>query len=384
MVQSRHPSCLVVAHNYHPATGAAATRLELLATALRDEGVDVTVLTSSTSGELAGPVGERIVGTSRSWMPASRLFRTAVLGLRAAVEARRHDVVVSDPPPHVAVAAMAGARAARRAGVFYYCDSWASVANSRRSAAWSAAGRLFSGLEGLAERLATATVAATPSLATQARPHTAHVELVRNGTDLRVYTPEGPGFDGPSLPEGYLLYAGTMGLVHGADVFVEAARRMWADGEDVGLVFIGGGTESAAIREAAATSDGRIVVLDPDTPETVAALYRGCRGALSSMRPVPGYEDAWPVKTLAAMSCSQVPVYVSDGDLAEDLRREGLGFVESYSVEGARRAMTAALALDDGQRAEMGRRCHEYASEHFDQRAAARTVADLVTGLARR
>lgn len=377
MTGSKTPSCLVVAHNYHPAVGAAATRLQLLVEALIAHGFEVTVLTSSTTEDFDGPAGERIVGTSRQWMPTSRIVRTSFLALRAAVEAGRHDAAVSDPPPYVALATVLGARLRGRRGIFYYCDSWASVATSRGSAIWRAAGRLFAALEGVAARAASLTVAATPALTEAAGRHTSSVELVRNGADLSVYTAEGPHWEA-DLPEDYLLYAGTMGLVHGADVFVEAARRMWADGQQANLVFVGGGAEAETIREAAARSQGRIVFMDPVTPADVARLYRGCAGALSSMRPVAGYEDAWPIKTLAAMACGAVPVYVSPGQLAQELADQDLGFVRGYGVDEAREAMAAALSMSDEERAAMSARCREYALAHFDQRAAARTVASRI------
>lgn len=377
MSRTKSKSCLIVAHNYHPLVGAAATRLQLLAASLQEQGFRVTVLTSAADAELVGPHGERVIGTSRSWMPGSRLFRTIVLAARALLAGRCHDVVVSDPPPHVAVASMMGARLAGRPGIFYYCDSWASVASSRQSLPWRTAGRLFLALEHAASRLAELTVAATPSLAQQANRTSGRVEVVRNGTDLSVYTPQGERWQGELPQQPYFLYAGTMGLVHGADVFLAAARKLWDEGHEFSMVFVGSGAQAEPIREAAAASHGRILFLDPVTPAQVASLYRtNCVGALSSMRPVPGYEDAWPVKTLAAMACGALPVYVSGGSLAETLRQQGLGFVQPFDQDGARDVMLAALQLDAPARDEMSRRCADYASEHFDQRRAAQTVAE--------
>lgn len=371
-------SCLVVAHNYHPAVGAAATRLQLVSSALRERGHAVTVLTSSTNQTLTGPSGERIVGTSRDWMPGSRLFRTAVLAARALVTARHHDVVVSDPPPYVALAAMLGARRPGAVRLFYFCDSWAAVASSRGSRPWALAGRLFALLESAVVRAADVTIAATPAIAQRAGHHSDSVQLVRNGTDLSVYTPDGPHWQWPSTPRRFFVYAGTMGLVHGAEVFVEAARQLWGEGQDFGMVFVGSGAEAAPIEEAAAASEGRLLFREPIAPHEVAELYRSCAGALSSMRPVPGYEDAWPVKTLAAMACGAIPVYVSGGDLADELAARDLGFVEPYWVEGAKRAMLRALQLDEPERAEMSRRCHEHALANFDQHRAAAAVAEAI------
>ncbi|MEL4503313.1 glycosyltransferase [Luteococcus sp. H138] len=375
---TRRQSCLVVAHNYHPAVGAAAIRLQLLTSRLVDDQMAVTVLTSSTDQELTGPSGETVIGTSRGWMPSSRVFRTLVLAARGAAAARRHDVVISDPPPYVALAAMLGARAAGATGVFYYCDSWASVAASRPSRAWHAAGKVFGLLEAAAALTARVTAASTPALAQRARSWSSRVELVRNGTDLSTYHPQGPAWEGQELPKDYFLYAGTMGLVHGAEVFVNAAEQLWAEGKDVGLVFVGSGAESEVIREAAQRSQGRILFLDPLPPEQIARLYRGCAGALSSMRPVPGYEDARPVKTLAAMACGAIPVYVSGGELAGELADAGLGFVAPYSVAGARQTMEAVLRLSDAERERLSAECRRHAEEHFDQRLAASQVARAI------
>lgn len=381
---TRRQSCLVVAHNYHPAVGAAAIRLELLTAQLIEDGMEVTVLTSSTDERLTGPSGENVIGTSRGWMPTSRMLRTLVLAVRGAVEARRHDVVVSDPPPYVALASMLGAKVGGATGVFYYCDSWASVAASRGSRVWQTAAQLFERLEAGAARLAGVTAASTPALAERARGWSNRVELVRNGTDLQTYTPTGPAWEGQPLPGKYFLYAGTMGLVHGAEVFAQAVEQLWTDGEDVGLVFVGSGTDSDVIREAADRSQGRILFLAPLPPEQIARLYRGCVGALSSMRPVPGYEDARPVKTLAAMACGAIPVYVSGGELAGELTDTGLGFVAPYSVEGARQTMESVLRLGDAERRDLSERCRRYAEEHFDQRRAASLVSQAIAAAPRR
>ena len=66
-----------------------------------------------------------------------------------------------------------------------------------------------------------------------------------------------------------------MGVVHGAPVFLDAAERLWAEGAEFGLAFLGYGVDRAAIEARAARSGGRCAVIDPQPPAVAASAFRG-------------------------------------------------------------------------------------------------------------
>jgi glycosyltransferase involved in cell wall biosynthesis len=308
------------------------------------------------------------------------------LSAAAQIIRRRYDAVIIDPPPIVAAPLITLATIRGSVSMFYYSDSWAGVAQTSEKRALRAASSLFGALEKWSAKRSDLTIAVTPSLEKRARAWAGErVTLVENGTDLDAFSLTGPPWNSPpSFPDRFFVYAGTTGFVHGAEIFIEAADRLWRMGEDFGLVYVGYGAELGRVKDRAARCRGPVLFLDRQPKTVVASLFRSSRGALSSMRPIPAYEDARPTKTMAGMSCGAPAIYSAEGAMADEIRRNGLGFVSPWEVSGTAESMQRALNLSPSELHEMRVRCSRYAQQHFDQADKSQSIARLLESLMER
>lgn len=386
---------LLVAHQYWPTPGAATQVLQAMVRALRAAEADVTVLTCSPPAGIdevaVGPSGEHIryeAGPETTGVNLRRIRGLAEFawGVLRASRGLDYDVVVSDPPPTAALAASRAARRRRVPFVYYLADPWVAVASGNSSVSGGVVRRVIQGLEGSGLRAADLVVAVTDNFARIAREAGArNIEIVHNGIPVDVYRPDGDTWRPDDSGRPFFLYAGNAGVIHGAEVFAKAAAALWDDGADFDLVYMGYGMDLARVEGLAQVRPERVHLLPPQPPDVVAAALRGAVGALSSLRPIPEYADARTIKTLSGLAAGCPVVYVGDGDLAETIRAEGLGYVSEWSVDGARQSMQEALACHADcpeAEAKLRRQCADYARENFDERLGAERVAASVLALA--
>lgn len=379
---------LLVAHQYWPTPGSATQVLSALVRALRDEGASVDVFTAAApvGGErvLEGPLGERVHLVTDAERTGKSLKRVLDL-IRFALAVRRYgrtiavDIVISDPPPTAAWAAWRVAKRNRARFVYYLSDSWGAVTADSTDLLSRLAKRPIKLLEdGLLQRSGLA-VAVTEKMRSIARSAKAsNVILVQNGVDTGLFTPEGDAWHPtPARGRPFFLYAGNAGVVHGAQVFAAGAELLWNDGHEFDLVFMGYGV-GTSIDEYRSRWPDRVHILPRQNPQVVASAYRGALGALSSLRPLPSYRDARPIKSLAGLACGCPAVYSGDGTFADLLSANRLGYVNVWSSEGARNSLKAALdqsRLDPPAAIELRSHVRQFAETHFDERFGAQEVA---------
>lgn len=287
------------------------------------------------------------------------------------------DVVVSDPPPTAGVAALRVARRAKVPMVYDMADSWVGVSSEKGGLAGTLRS-VIRLLESTVIKGARAVVAATRGMGRIAEDLGGErTTVVENGADLGVYAPEGETWT-PGTGRPFFLYAGNAGAVHGAGVFTEAANVLWQEGLEFDVVFMGYGADFESQLETATHPD-RVHLVGPQPATTVAAAYRAAVGALSSLRPNPKYADARPIKTLTGLSAGCPAVYAGEGDFAQVLEDAGLGWITGWDAAAVAESMRAALAsASTGQHARLRAHCAAYAAEHFDDRASAKRVGDII------
>jgi hypothetical protein len=287
------------------------------------------------------------------------------------------DIVISDPPPTAASAAMHVARKHRAAYIYYMSDCWSDSIADIDSAIAKMATPFVRHLEGRVWSGSHLVVTVSDRLLTSAQNGGAQRALVmHNGVDLARFPVDGPTWKPESdLP--FFVYAGNYGELQGATVFVEAATRLWHDPnvEDFALIFIGYGADEAELKQRERAYPGRVILLGQQPPEMVAAAVRGSIGGLSSLRPILANEDARPLKTMtyAAVGCPNI--YVGDGDFAAELSQENLGLVSTYSVEGVESILRKALSWNAETIATLRTHARNYARERWDQDANMKQVA---------
>jgi len=354
---ARRPSVVITTRLFSPEPAAASFRLAALATALHEDGFEVTVLTSTAPPNVAGsapasiharvpadvtvkrwPVLRDADGYVRGYLPY--LSFDLPLALRL-LRGPRPDVIITEPPPTTGLVVRLLSQIRRVPYVYYAADVWsqavleggsppvvASVLRRVESLAVRGAARVLTVNDGTAARLRGLGVAAD------------RVTVVGNGTDTTVFTREGVVAD---HAEPYLVYAGTASEVHGATIFLDAMRRVLDVEPAARLVIIGQGTDRPAMEEQARElPEGAVSFFPRLDPTTTATWLRGARAALASVRPGP-YGFAVATKLYAALACGTPVIQVGPGPAAEMVRENHLGTAVDYEVDAVAAAMLAAL-----------------------------------------
>jgi glycosyltransferase involved in cell wall biosynthesis len=365
-------------------------RLQGVTAAARDRGWQTIVLTAAgpeLGAATVGPSGESIIplrGDTSTGVSGRRAWHLVLFGFRAWKHARRlgsANVVLADPPPTSGLAALLIARRLRARSVYYLADSWGDMVSQHRSGMGGMLARAVVAAENLCIRRSTAVVAVTNRLGAAARQAGGRaVVLAENGTDVETFSPVGDAWTDPwagTMP--YFLYAGNYGVVHGAPVFAIAAENLWQQGHVFGLVFMGYGSDGAALADVRDRWPELLHLVEPASPETAAAAFRGARGGLCSVSTLQVTQDARPAKALASLAAGCPLVFAGAGDFADEVRANNLGLVAPWDPDAVADLLVAAL--DQDRSMTRSRSLADYARVHFDRRSAGTRVVDLLEKL---
>lgn len=124
------------------------------------------------------------------------------------------------------------------------------------------------------------------------------------------------------------VYAGNMGVAQGMDILLDLAEKMRSR-SDVGLLFVGRGSDSARLKAAAqARQLENVVFFDEIDPDEIPDLYAQCAAGIVALDPRHRSHNI-PGKFLTYMQ-SGLPVLANinaGNDLAQMIRDEGVGKV---------------------------------------------------------
>jgi glycosyltransferase involved in cell wall biosynthesis len=177
-----------------------------------------------------------------------------------------------------------------------------------------------------------------------------------------------------------LLYSGNMGRGHRFDDFLEAARRLGADGPI--WAFLGGGPRRHEIeRYRADQPDARIEVLEYVAAEDLPASLASADVHLVSMR--SGWSGIiMPSKLQAAFAIGRPVLFVGprEDDMAKWIADSGAGWaVAENDVDALLDVVTQAC--DPAERARRGRAAIAYAQANFEGGRNCERLADLLLGI---
>jgi glycosyltransferase involved in cell wall biosynthesis len=386
-------------HYFPPEVGAPQTRIDALARELATQGAAVTVHTCFPhypSGSIAAPYRNRpllrerrdgvsVVRSAVYPAPnrgfARRLVNHASFALSAVLTSPASDeidVVIAETPPLFTAAAGACYAALKRAAfVVHVADRWPASAVELGALSSAPAIAAAERLERWIYRRADMILAPTEGIVAALEREPAAGPKVRRVwpvVDLARFDPRPPAEPADVLK---LLFAGTVGLAHGLDVLVEAARLV--GGDVVNATIAGNGADSERIR--ALIRDGsvdNVRMLGTVPSDQVPGLYAQSDAAVVLLRDLPIFRGALPTKVLEAMAAGRPLLLAARGEAARLVEQAGAGLVVTPEDPAALAAGIRRLRDDPELRARLGQSGRSYVEEHFGTaRAGAEWAAAL-------
>jgi|WetSurMetagenome_2_1015567.scaffolds.fasta_scaffold05227_2 colanic acid biosynthesis glycosyl transferase WcaI len=162
------------------------------------------------------------------------------------------------------------------------------------------------------------------------------------------------------------MYAGSVGISHGAEVIVEAAEIL---GNQKGIVFcfVGGGEYKPNLEEMASRKELNNVVFIPAQPFT-RMNHVLPSAAVSLITYKKGLaEDSLPTKLVASMcsGCAVVAAIDEDSDTGSVIKEAGCGIIVPPEDSKALAEAILTFCQQSEKAEEMGRRGRAYVLEHF-------------------
>jgi colanic acid biosynthesis glycosyl transferase WcaI len=212
------------------------------------------------------------------------------------------------------------------------------------------------------------------------------VEVIPNWCEeSALAAPVGRLADGFPGPERFrILFAGNMGRAQALDAVLDAAALTLAQAPLVTWVFMGGGIETARLREQAAARGLSNVVFLPAVPMAeVGHALAAADVLLVHLRRDPLFAITIPSKTQAYMAMGRPLIMAVQGDAADLVRQAGCGLVaEPEDPQSLAAAALQLAALPAAERDQMGERGARHYSERMSLRAGSGRFAQIFRALA--
>lgn len=337
----------VASRIFAPESGAAAYRLAAMVRVLRERGHEVTVFTSRAPGALRStrgisrwPVLRDRTGAVRGYV--QYLSFDVPLFFRLLL-AKRHDLVIAEPPPTTG-AAVSLATALRRSRYCYFAADVSSVAAEGIGVSpviVTILRKLERWVLTRADLILTVSTGVSHAVE-QLGADPARIVCVGTGIDTEQFSGEGPA----SRQGRYLVYAGTMSEIQGAGIFVDAFARIAGEFPDASLLMFGQGIEQEELKRRAAALDGQVKFPGTVDARELSAILRGAAAGLASVRPAKGYDFAYATKAFASLSCGAPVIYAGVGPMKELVEEHSLGYAVPWDPEAVAEAMRAALTSE--------------------------------------
>ncbi len=386
---------VLVTQYFWPEVGATQARLDAVSRELADMGHQVDVVTAMPSyptGRIAPGYRGRLrlderrgdVAVHRVWAYAATgmglrrvasFLSFACTSLVAARGLPRPDViVVESPPPSTMFPAAVAASWWRVPIVLYVADLWPDPATATSLQPRGAMAWLARSIMDRALARASMVTAATDGLASAIRARgigADRVLMLTNGVDTVTFAPAPPDLSlrdelGLAPDDAVVLYAGTIGYVHGVDVAISAMALLAAERPDIVLVVVGDGSEAPRVRSLVRRAGlTNVRSVPPVQPDKLAAYWSIATIGLSTLRDVPVAEVTRPAKVLAAMASGVPVIYTGAGEGARIVVDMEAGWVVPPEDPAALASAMVNLVDDPTTRERLGRNGRRAAEETF-------------------
>ena len=315
-----------------------------------------------------------------------------VMAFVAALPVRKVDVIVGTSPQFFTACAAWGAAALkRRPFVFELRDIWPE---SIRAVSAMKESRLLDFLERIElflYRRAAVVVSVTHSfvdnLASRGIPRET-VKVVTNGADMTSFEPRPKDADllADLGLEGKFVagYVGTLGMAHGLDTLLDAAKLLATRPEtrDVRLVILGDGAERDHL-EARIRNEGidNVLLLGRVPREEVIRYWSILDLGIIHLRHSDLFKSVIPSKLFECMALGIPVLHGVEGESAEIVNRTGIGIsIEPENPDVL--AGTIASLLGNPDRLSAFRAAGPRAAQEYDRAVLAARMADILQDVA--
>jgi glycosyltransferase involved in cell wall biosynthesis len=214
------------------------------------------------------------------------------------------------------------------------------------------------------------------------------VRLIPNGADPRMFDPTA---DGAAFREAHglegkfvVLYAGAHGMSNDLGLVLEAAGRL-RERTDIAIVLLGDGKEKPALRRRAIELELPNVHFLASIPKIeMPAALAGANACLAILKPIPLYATVYPNKVFDYMAAGRAVILAIDGVMREVIEPAGAGIFVQPGDPAALAQAIRCLADEPARAAAMGRQGRQLVEAHFDRRALAAQLLQLMQELAER
>jgi glycosyltransferase involved in cell wall biosynthesis len=212
-----------------------------------------------------------------------------------------------------------------------------------------------------------------------------HVELVPNGTDSLMFTPEvdGSEFRKAHALEGKFvaLYAGAHGMSNDLEVILEAAKKLLPR-KEISLVLLGDGKDKPALQERARTDGLNNIRFLPPIPKIeMPKALSAADACIAILKPLEMYKTTYPNKVFDYMASGKPVILAIDGVIREVIENASAGIAVTPGDAEALAAAILRLADDPRLAQQLGTQARLYVETHFDRAALAAKMLDLMVGL---
>lgn len=214
------------------------------------------------------------------------------------------------------------------------------------------------------------------------------VSVITNGVDLGHFTPQPPdpqwlaqwGLEGKFV----CSYIGTLGMAHGLEVVIEAARILQAQGRnDIRFCLVGDGAMRARLRQQAVEAgvDGLVVFPGQQPKQRVPAILASSGACLIHLKKCDLFETVVPSKVFEAMAM-QRPIVMGVRGPASRIVNECEAGLE-MEPGNAQSLASAVLRLADKPAlgAALGRKARRHVETRFNRDVLASRFLDLFQSL---
>jgi glycosyltransferase involved in cell wall biosynthesis len=214
------------------------------------------------------------------------------------------------------------------------------------------------------------------------------ISVVENGVDTRLFSPQAAdaGIRKELDAEGKFVasYIGTMGMAHGLETLLEAARLLQLRAPEVLLLLLGEGAEKQRL-ENLAKSQGltNVRFVGQQSRERIPAYICASNACLVMLKKADLFKTVLPTKLLEFMSCAHPVILAVEGEARRILDEAKAGiFVEPQSASELADAIMR-LAGDRELCNVLGSNGRRYVARHFARQQTAARYIDVLENLCR-